>query len=750
MHHIEIKHNPFIVETQFTINGYPPAEGCKLTSYRQSRLQAWIERLFGDLNALFNGDSNFQVTFTGVESDYIDVQEAAEVAIARGMQVAVEWVSTKPTESRLAQMRKLTKEALKNPTFHAYINQNTELQASIDEAFNADFDVYVVATMSSGKSTLINAMLGRDLLPAANEATTATITRIADDKSSRSFRGTRVDKEGQEVAFVDNIDLKTVEEWNKLDDTLQIEIQGNIQAMQQRDNVRLVLTDTPGPNNSQDEEHERVTMSFVQDSRRNPLILYVLNASQLSTNDDRNLLRLVAKAMDKGGKQGKDRFIFVINKMDVFDPEKGEDLPSVLVRVRKYLEDNGIHSPLLYPVSANLTRLIRKPGDLHSRKERGDYSAMADLFTEEPSMNLLQYMPISSRVRRALDEKTYSSLMLGSGLPAVEAMIDEYIDKYNLPHRLKRAYDALSSAIDAGLNESTLTAQLEQGAEALNRINDELKVLQARRQQGFDVEAYKDKIAREGKVLPESTEHSLTALQKVNDEFLKKISGVFKGSAKPDMAEHAMNEAEQNVRFHFKSLVNSYETVFEESQEAIRNDLKAEYQQYVMDLFDSCQDLELPALEGIRKSVADISLNLAVEKKEIKNRQVVVGQRVVKTSKWYKPWTWGDKENVDVYADEAYVDLTELWGARQTRIRTEFSTLVQSARKRIETGKDSLVDQFLAFMEREFDEKFDALLTSIEEKLKDKKAREKALKEAKVSHAWITAFKSKLDDTLAV
>lgn len=750
MHHIEITHNPFIVETQFTINGYPPAEGCRLTSYRQSRLQSWIEKLFGELDALFNGDSNFHVTFKGVESDYLDVQEAADIAISGGMQVTVEWMQTKPTETRLVQMRKLMKEALKNPTFHAYISQDAELQTSIDEAFDADFDVYVVATMSSGKSTLINAMLGCDLLPAANEATTATITRIADDKSNPSFRGTRIDKDGQEVDFVDGIDLKTVEEWNKLPDTLQIDIEGNIQAIQQRDNVRLVLTDTPGPNNSQDEEHERVTMSFVQDSKRNPLILYVLNATQLSTNDDRNLLRLVAKAMDKGGKQGKDRFIFVINKMDVFDPERGEDLPSVLARVREYLEDNGIQNPLLYPVSANLTRLIRKPSDLHSRKERGDYRTMADLFSEEPSMNLLQYMPITSRVRRALEEKAYSPLMLSSGLPAVEAMIDEYIDKYNLPHRLKRVYDALSSAIEIGLNESSLTAQLEQGEEELKRINEELKVLQARRQKGFDVEAYKDKIAREGKVLPESTEQSLTALQKANDDFLKKTAERFNGTAKPDAAERAMNEAEQNVRFYFKSLVNSYETVFEESQETIRTDLKAEYQQYVMDLFDGCQDLELPILEGIRKSVADISLNLAVEKTEIKTRQVVSGQRVVKTSTWYKPWTWGDKETVNVYKDEAYVDLAELWAERQTRVRTEFSKLVKSARKRIETGKDTLIEQYLAFMEQEFDEKFDALLSSIEEKLTDKKAREKALKEAKATHAWITAFKSKLDDTLAV
>lgn len=106
--------------------------------------------------------------------------------------------------------------------------------------------------------------------------------------------------------------------------------------------------------------------------------------------------------------------------------------------------------------------------------------------------------------------------------------------------------------------------------------------------------------------MPVSSEQPQTAIQKVNDDFLKKTVGLFSGSAKPEMAGRAMGEAKQDVRFHVKSRVNSYEKVFEESQETIRNDLRAEFQQYIMDLFDGCQNLKLPILEGIRKSVADI------------------------------------------------------------------------------------------------------------------------------------------------
>ena len=41
-------------------------------------------------------------------------------------------------------------------------------------------NIAVCATMSSGKSTLVNALLGNDVLPARNEATPAKITSIMD------------------------------------------------------------------------------------------------------------------------------------------------------------------------------------------------------------------------------------------------------------------------------------------------------------------------------------------------------------------------------------------------------------------------------------------------------------------------------------------------------------------------------------------------------------------------------------------
>lgn len=752
MNLIRVTHNPFTVDTVFQIKGHPPADSCKLTSYRELRLQQWIDVFFDELTHLFNGDNRFHVIFTGVESDFLDMREAAEDAVAKGIEVELEWIKTVPTEDRLDQVRYLIREAGRHPKFNQFLQENNEAKKSIEEAFNRDFDVYVVATMSSGKSTLINAMLGRDLLPAANEATTATIARITDNDSMRDcFSAKRYDRDSLLVGQESDVDLECLVEWNKLPDTQLIDIEGDIVAIKERKDVRLVITDTPGPNNSQDPEHRRTTMGYIQDSKRNPLILYVLNATQLGTNDDQHLLGLVAENMRKGGKQSKDRFIFVVNKMDVFDPESGEDVSAALARVRQYLVNNGIQNPVIYPVSANLTRLIRKPHDKHTRRERNDFTTMADLFNEEPAMDMLQYMPITSRVHRSLAEKNYSTLLLNSGLPAVEAMIDEYIDKYNLPHRLKRAYDALSYAIQTGMDEAELIQQLEQDELALEKLNEEIMVLQQKKEKGFDTAVYKDKLEREGKALPRETEQELIELEATMGPVIKKIgTGFSRKEVSVSSAETMVKAAEESINFYHQKLVNLYETVFVSSQDIISKDLNDEYQRYINEIFSDSEALTLPILDGIKKKISSISLNLDVTDDDIKEKHVVTGTRVVSISKWWNPFSWGATREVDEYGAEKYVNLEEIWDERITQIEAQFSHLVISARDEIDKSKDILIEQFIMFMTHEFDAKFGELLESLEEKANDRQVREHAVAEAKELQDWINNFKAKLDETLAV
>lgn len=752
MNNIYLEHNPFTVESTFLINGVEPASGCKLSSYKEARLQLWVESLFAELQALLNGETHLDVVFKGVESDFMDVQDAATKARESGMEINLNWHPVRATEDRLDEINALMEEAKLNPQFNDYIVNNEQVRNDFREAFNNDFNVYVVATMSSGKSTLINAMLGQDLLPAANEATTATIAQIIDDKTTgENFAARRFSSSGEEESLPE-INADTLKEWNQLTDTQEIELRGNIVAMQPRDHVRLVLTDTPGPNNSQNADHELKTMGFIKDSKRNPLILYVLNGTQLGTNDDKNLLSLVAETMQKGGKQSKDRFIFVVNKMDAFDPENGENVGAALERVKAYLESNGIQNPQVYPVSAHLTRLLRKHPDSLTRKERGDVNTLTDLFLEEPTMNFPEYMPLTSRVRRSLEERGFTNVLKHSGLPAVEVMIDEYIDKYNVPTRLNRAYAALHRAISLGMKETQLAEQLKKDEKELAMINDEINLLQQRRKKGLDTEAYKERVRREGKGLPGFIGEIFNKEDKKFRGLIRELANDINAQGEVDIgrAKIELDNAERKLSFAYKDLITNFESAFVDGQQHIKDELQKEYLEFIAEIFEEVRMLSLPMLQGLKESMQDISLNLSITERDVKTKEERYNYREVSDSKWYNPFSYFRTRTVYDSRTIEYVDMNETWKEKRTLIESEFDDFKVSALKKFESDKDKLVKNYLDFIEREFNEKFEELIAALQNQLNNKDLREKTISEAREQQRWIIDFKAKLDNTLAI
>jgi len=102
------------------------------------------------------------------------------------------------------------------------------------------------------------------------------------------------------------------------------------------------------------------------------------------------------------------------------------------------------------------------------------------------------------------------------------------------------------------------------------------------------------------------------------------------------------------------------------------------------------------------------------------------------------------------YRTVEYVDMNETWKEKRTIIESEFNDFRASALKKVESDKDKLVESYLAFIEREFNEKFDALIGTMQEQLNNKAVREQTIAEAREQQRWIIDFKAKLDNTLAI
>ena len=223
------------------------------------------------------------------------------------------------------------------------------------EDVGSPFPVVVMATMSCGKSTLINALLGKSILPSRNEACTAKAYYIYDNDDDGVTRVILTDRNGKRAVF-DRDWAAVLEEANGNADILDVRIESQIKGVINT-RKRLMMIDTPGTNNSRDGSHEQVTARVLESLERG-MVLYVINAEQFGIKDDRRLLLQLADALRKKPHLSA---LFVINKTDSIDTEKEESLEGLVRDVRCYITENsGIQQPEVIPVSALSAHLFKQ------------------------------------------------------------------------------------------------------------------------------------------------------------------------------------------------------------------------------------------------------------------------------------------------------------------------------------------------------------------------------------------------------
>jgi hypothetical protein len=280
--------------------------------------------------------------------------------------------------------------------------------------------VLVLATMSAGKSSFINALVGRELLPSANEATTACLTSIEHRRTARSFRGACYSHAGARIFMQSDASIDQVRAWNANAEVKHIRLAGNFRT---RPSLApgLILHDTPGPNNSQDERHGAMMLEAIRTVPFRTLC-YVLNAGQLGTWDDRRLLEQLRDLLgDRSGHQ----LVFILNKVDLLDPEHGEDLAACVSKARQYLEGLGFTDPLIVPTMVNLALYARKA--LHAepltRVERSKLrQSLEDLGLDNQSCLHAAAMPdaVRARVIRDLKKAGRTPRTAPDGIPTAE------------------------------------------------------------------------------------------------------------------------------------------------------------------------------------------------------------------------------------------------------------------------------------------------------------------------------------------
>ena len=232
----------------------------------------------------------------------------------------------------------MTKNELKGKlnTLLEYFKQHTddvkaqkELEQHIANLDSKQYKVAVVANMSAGKSTFINALLGEDILPTSTKATTDCATYIYPREGKREAKIYFSDHDGRAPEILGEDRLKELWEYAKKDEDCEDPKHKNVDQIDlyypfkllstsgENTEFEIVFIDTPGPNSKGGdyaEKHKDATRRVLNEVN---LALYLLDYGQLDAlfdNDKQGLWHTI------GERKEKDEYFdvfFVINKIDL-------------------------------------------------------------------------------------------------------------------------------------------------------------------------------------------------------------------------------------------------------------------------------------------------------------------------------------------------------------------------------------------------------------------------------------------------
>ncbi len=213
---------------------------------------------------------------------------------------------------------------------------------------NADFlsqmpeRILVTATMSAGKSTMINAIIGETLARTAQEACTGDLYYYYNKPFDDNCISCKTDRATYDV------EQSSLFQKDSNIDTIAAYFHTFMPSQK-----RVCIIDSPGVNSAINQSHKQVTRKAVKEANYDKLVYIFHAAGGLGREEEAMYLKYIAE------KVPKDKTIFVVNKLDDF--RKSEDsIESSINGVRADLEKMGYINPRICPLSAYFGLLIKK------------------------------------------------------------------------------------------------------------------------------------------------------------------------------------------------------------------------------------------------------------------------------------------------------------------------------------------------------------------------------------------------------
>ena len=257
--------------------------------------------------------------------------------------------------------------------------------------------ILIVATMSAGKSTLVNALVGKGIRQVRSTACTNKIHYIY-NKSAKE--GAMTFSDDKRLFYTNDHSLLLSESIHSI----------GINFASSLSEQRICLIDTPGVNYNGDKSHRELTLKAIRENKYDTLLL-VMNAQQLAINDEKDLIEYI-------GKYCKQKIVGVLNQCDAFKTSR-DSISVALETCQQMMHENNIKPSIIIPISAYTAYLCRQASELgeHMDEEEAFELQLILKKMSKPYYNLPSYIPgIPKDIK-------IDSVLERSGIPYLEYLI---------------------------------------------------------------------------------------------------------------------------------------------------------------------------------------------------------------------------------------------------------------------------------------------------------------------------------------
>lgn len=685
MQKIDISYNPYKMETIFIVNGTNVCDSDDYIQFKEfietdTPLQTWAEPIpyknwQGVVNELASDDcfDKLVINFIGRKIDFEDLKRACDSENEkRTCKLEIEYnLVSELNDAKLAQNIEVVMQTLLSEKFAKLVEEcgkesqiaqdYANLAEDYESAKNKEFKIVFAGLYSSGKSTILNSLAHRNILPTSDETCTSKTCRLKHDKSLKGKISLECfDVEG--ITVVDkkifDTDQECLEKFWEITplgakksnpesvETIEIglDLSHLYPSKEMEKEFNLVIVDTPGCNSSKTKGVEkgikqdiRIALDAITNGEKE-MVVICADAQDYEDESLGEFLKAINESAEDEDDRGdfNDRFLFVLNKCDTLKYSEKESVIAKKENFAKYLmdtkrwgitekEDSPKFIPKIFMVCAYIRFAVQSgvanftdeelDADINKQNLQDEYDDFWKKVIRRKNKNyylatvcdIPEYR--KQELQQAFEEELDNdhedvAISIQSGMECIETAIRDYIARYAYPFKVRdlmNTFDALLEAVNS-LNEFE-DKKLKKRLEEMGKGISEREEVERKRED------------------QEEKERKLNLLNEKVNKQKTKISGIYFDEKKMQKIREDMEvaiesksdvERIRNINNKFSKneinqLVESIDKIFSESYSVATGKFEALTGEYKCQLETICTELRAISNELANGNDYDLS-----------------------------------------------------------------------------------------------------------------------------------------------